>query len=87
MIVPKLVNDEIIVEGEMRIGDKVSGLCCQGFDWVVATILVDVWGVCQNPDCPDYNHDMTPEDDPYRGASHRDVYDITDWVLDHPVSA
>ena len=87
MITPKLVNDDIVIEGEMQVDDRVPNLCCQGFDWVVATTIIDVWGVCQNPDCHDYQKNMKPEDDPYRGVSHWDVRDLAEWMLDHPVTA
>lgn len=82
MITPKLVNDDIVIEGEMQVGDKILGLCCSGFDWEVSAIIVDVWGNCTNPDCPNHNDELG-RNDPYHGVSHKDVWDIADWMLDH----
>lgn len=79
MITPQIVNDDIVINGEMHVGDKVPGLCCPGFDWEVSAIFSDVWGNCTNPNCP-------VSSDPYKGVSHKDIYDIADWMLDHPVS-
>ena len=84
MIIPKLVNDDIIIEGEMQVGEKINGLCCAGFDWEVSAIFDSVWGNCANPDCPAYNADLGKENDPYGGVSHKDIYDIADWMIDHP---
>lgn len=81
MIVPKLVGNDIEIEGEMKLGDKVPNLCCQGFDWVVSGVHVDVWGICQNPDCPICNQDMTTDDDQYKGISYRDEEAIAEHIL------
>lgn len=85
MIIPSIVNDEIVIEGEMQEGDRIPGLCCAGYDWVVSTILSSVWGNCDNPNCPAYDMNIGPEDH-YRGVSYKDVYDIAEWILDHPSS-
>lgn len=83
MIEPSIANNEIIIEGEMLIGDKIPDFCCPGYEWEVSAILDSVWGNCSNPDCPAYDMSIGP-DDHYRGVSHKDVFDIAEWMLDHP---
>lgn len=80
MIKPILDNDDIVVEGEMLVGDKIHGLCCSGYDWEVSAILDSVWGNCSNPNCPAYDMTIGP-DDHYRGVSHKDVFDIAEWMI------
>ena len=60
-----------------------NGMCCPGHEWEVSAILDSVWGNCSNPDCPAYDMTIGP-DDHYRGVSYKDVYDIAEWMLDHP---
>ncbi len=67
----------------MLVGDKILGMCCPGHEWEVSAILDSVWGNCSNSDCPAYNTSIGP-DDYYRGVSHKDVYDIAEWMLDNP---
>lgn len=63
MITCKIENNKLIIEGEMKQGEKVNGLCCKGFDWEVSTIFPDndpdcilIYGFCYNPDnCPNYD--------------------------------
>ena len=87
MIKPTIVNDDIVIEGEIVVGEKINGLCCPGFDWEVSAILSSVWGNCVNPDCPEYNHELGKENDPYGGVSQKDIDDIADWMINNPVTA
>lgn len=82
MIKPSIINDDIGIEGEMQVGDKVMGMCCPGHEWEVSAILDSVWGNCSNPDCPAYDMSIGA-DDHYRGVSYKDVYSIAEWMIDH----
>jgi hypothetical protein len=88
MIKAKVVNEEIIVDGELEPGEIIPSRCCPGFDWEVSIVFpdsnplhIDVWGVCQNPDCPDYDKALGAEEDMYRGVSHVEVADLVEWMI------
>ncbi len=52
--------------GKMIEGQKFMSICCEGFEWEVIMIILDVWGICRNPDCP------VGKDTYYHGVSHCD---------------
>lgn len=61
MITYRIENEELIIEGEMKPGEKINGICCSGFDWEVSLVFrfpdndpggMSVWGACDNPNCP-----------------------------------
>ena len=70
---------------EIKEGQVYRGYHCDGFDWVVAHVLKwqidnsDVLGICQNPNCPDYDKDYG-EDDPWRGVQRVDIDDFEMWL-------
>lgn len=89
MIKAKIVNEEIVIDGELEPGEIIPSRCCPGFDWEVAIVFpdfnplrVDVWGVCRNPDCPDYDKALGAEGDMYHGVSHVDVADLAEWMME-----
>lgn len=67
------------------IGNLITDKCCEGFDWEIVHIFPDnvegyvsYWGICQNPDCPNFQDNIGP-DDPYRGVSqilHEDLLEL-----------
>ena len=82
-------TEPLVITGEMTVGDKVPNRCCQGFDWEVMAVFpadtpedVSVWGLCYNPDCPDYQQDIGPADT-YRGVTHVSVGDLAEWLLEN----
>lgn len=51
-------------------GAILSGVCCAGYGWEVLhieTSVGSVWGLCKNPECPEYQANIGPFD-PYRGV-------------------
>ena len=61
MITYRIENEELIIVGEMKEGEKVNGICCPGFDWEVSLVFrfpdndpggMSVWGACDNNNCP-----------------------------------
>ena len=72
---------------EVKEGDNFPDKCCAGFDWEVRLIFPDekhpgyteFWGRCHNPDCPDYQDNIGP-DDPYRGISTICLEDLEEWL-------
>lgn len=68
-------NDELIVVGEVQAGDVYHGLCCPGFDFTIATVIVDAWGHCGNLEHRCSNHGKD-ERCAYCGVNSFDVEDI-----------
>ncbi len=53
MIKARTENNEVISSGKVLENDIYSGFCCEGFDWeVVLPPPLEIFGVCQNQDCP-----------------------------------
>lgn len=83
-------DDSLNITGEMQVGEVVPNRCCQGFDWKVVEIFPDanpewvsLWGVCDNPDCPQYQANIGPGDF-YRGVTNALVCDLAEWLFDNP---
>ncbi len=82
-------SPEIITEGEVQDGDKYPDFCCKGHAWEVRKIFpwalhegyTEYWGRCDNPDCPNYEKGIGP-DDPYRGVGHICLEDFREWLAD-----
>lgn len=74
-----------MVNHEIKEGQVYRGYHCDGFDWVVAWVAewrlddTDIFGRCQNPDCPDYDKNYG-EGDPWRGVQRVDVNDFEEWL-------
>jgi hypothetical protein len=86
MIQAHFEGDEIIYTGIVSEGDVYPDLCCVGWGWEVAVIFLasyrgnqSIWGVCENPDCPEYQADIGP-DDAYRGVSSILQDDLAEWL-------
>ena len=75
--------DVIAIEGKEIKPDQVyHGFCCAGFDWTVAVVFPhaeSVWGVCCNPECPDYLEELG-DDDYYRGVSFWEPHEFLEMV-------
>lgn len=85
MITYKIKNEELVIEGEMKQGEKVNGICCKSFDWEVSLVFrfpdndpnyFSVWGTCENPNCP-----IEPNNH-YHGVSNRLQEDIALYLLE-----
>ena len=83
-------HDEIVITGEMAEDDVVQNYCCAGFAWEVAYIhkldaaWTSIWGICANPECPNYQVDVGPTD-MYRGVSNVSVESLAEWLLDNQI--
>lgn len=77
------MSDIINIDGkEIKEGQVYHGFCCAGYDWTVAVVFAhaeSVWGVCDNPDCPQFHPDFG-EDDPYRGVSSWEPREFLEMV-------
>ncbi len=57
----------------VKVGDVYHGLCCPGYDFTIAVIIVSAWGHCEGPHPGD-------KDDPYRQVKVFDMEDIELFV-------
>lgn len=64
---------------KVKEGDVINGLCCEGFDWTCAVVLVAAWGHCDNPDCTAGVYD---NDDTYKSVSNWYDEDIADRMAE-----
>lgn len=78
------MNDIINIDGKEIKQDQIyHGFCCAGHDWRVALVFEhseSVWGVCDNPDCPDYLEELGPDNDMYRGVSSWEPREFLEMV-------
>lgn len=71
-----------------KVDDNYPGFCCAGWDYLICDVVVidpknpeewtSIWGSCQNPDCPQYQENIGPENDPFRGVSQNYLDDFED---------
>ena len=83
-------KDQITIEGMTIEADQIyHSFCCAGFDYRIAIVFPyteSIWGVCSNPDCPNFHPDFG-EDDPYRGVTSWSPDDFLDMLADGIPSA
>jgi hypothetical protein len=80
-------ENEIISIGVVKVDDVYPSYCCAGFDWLVCLIFpyeddrggMSIWGVCQNPNCPDWDG---TDDDYYRGVSNICLEDFAERLIE-----
>ena len=80
-------GDEILSTGEVAVGDVYPGFCCDGHGWEVSVTFtqlddVIIWGVCLNPECPKFQPELGPVDDPYHGVSNTLQCDLAEWLAE-----
>ena len=84
MITVTINDDETLqIDGEILAGEKINGLCCDGFDSVVVKVFPDpeliyhsVWYGCDSP-----SHDGARETDMYAGIGSDTVEDIALFLI------
>lgn len=75
------INDDLIVTGEVLPGDVYHELCCPGYDFTIATVIVSAWGYCDNPEhrCSDHSPNETCA---YCNLNNFELEDIAEFVAE-----
>lgn len=84
MINVTINEDETLgIEGVIEVGEKINGLCCDGFDCEVVLIFPDpdpiyvsVWYICESP-----SHDEDRKLDMYAAVGSMLVENIADFLV------
>ena len=86
MLTAHFNGNEIETAGTVALDDVYPGVCCEGHGWRVLLVMgdpddPDVWGHCDNPDCPG---DCCPDDPacPYRGIRVFSLEDLAERLAE-----
>jgi hypothetical protein len=73
-------NDDLIVTEEILPGDVYSDLCCKGYDFTIAVVIISAWGHCNNPKhrCSDHAESETCT---YCNVNNFEMEDIARFVM------